>query len=74
MSHTYILYINIFSIFPFYSLYFYKNFFTCKYMCDIVSFVTFVYFLYNYAKTAKILVNLHCLNGKCDSDNIFWKK
>ena len=24
--------------------------------------------------SAKILVNLHCLNGKCDGSNIFWKK
>lgn len=23
--------------------------------------------------SVKILVNLHCLNGKCDTDNIFWK-
>ena len=53
MSHLYILYRNIFFYFFHFTLYFYKNFFTYKYMCDIVSFVTFVYFLYSYTKNSQ---------------------
>ena len=52
--HTYMYYIEIFFFYFFHStLYIYKNFFTCKYICDIVTFVTLVYFLYNYAKISQ---------------------
>ena len=53
MSHLYVLYRNIFFYFFHSTLYIYKNFFTCKYICDIVTFVTLVYFLYNYAKISQ---------------------